>query len=61
MFIKLLLFSVAIVAVVMLAFGIRMLFDKKAHFTAGTCSSSVGADGKPTCGCQPVEKDNCHN
>lgn len=61
MFIKLLLFSVAIVAVVMLAFGIKMLFDKNAHFTSGACSSSLGTEGKPTCGCQPAEKENCQN
>ena len=48
MFFKIFLISIILVAIVMLALGVKMLFDPKAEFTAHSCSLE---DGDDTAGC----------
>jgi hypothetical protein len=38
MFIKMLLISIVLVAIVMLALGVKLLFDKNAKFTVHSCN-----------------------
>lgn len=48
MFIKLLIISVILVAIVMLALGVKLLFDKNAKFSAHSCAmedESLNEDG----------------
>lgn len=48
MFLKLLIISVVLVALVMLGLGVKLLFDKNAKFTAHSCaldSESLNQDG----------------
>ena len=42
MFLKTLIISVILVAIVMLALGVKLLFDKKATFTAHSCALDDG-------------------
>ena len=43
MFIKLLIISVILVAIVMLALGVKLLFDKNAKFSAHSCALEDGS------------------
>lgn len=43
MFLKLLIISVILVAIVMLALGIKLLFNKNAQFTAHSCAFEDGS------------------
>ncbi len=61
-FLKLLLMSVILMAVVFLAMGIKMLFDKKATFTGGSCNTSIKGreGGEFSCACgrdEPCRND----
>ncbi|WP_147372187.1 hypothetical protein [Mariniphaga sediminis] len=50
MFFKLLIISVILVAIVMLALGIKLLFNKNAQFTAHSCAIEDGSpDREGTC------------
>jgi len=42
MFLKTLIISVILVAIVMLALGVKLLFDKNATFTAHSCALDNG-------------------
>ena len=48
-FLKLLLISFIMVAVAMLALGIKLLIDKKAKFTGGSCQAT--AENGFSCAC----------
>ena len=43
MFLKLLVISVVLVAIVMLALGVKLLFDKNAKFPAHSCALGEGS------------------
>jgi hypothetical protein len=66
MFLKTLIVSVILVAFVMLALGVKMLFNKGASFTGHFCSLEEGklneANGCADCGIQDItncpEKEN---
>ena len=53
MLLKLILISIILVAFVILAMGLRLLFDKKAEFTYHSCSSGE------SCGCGASAGDDC--
>ncbi len=60
MFIKLLIISAVLIALIMLALGLKLLFDPDAEFTAHSCALENGSLNKDgTCsGCRlkdPVE------
>ena len=61
MIIKTIIVSVILVAFVILALGIKMLFDKNAKFTVHGCSlEDDNYDGEMTCyKCQLKDKTNC--
>ncbi len=61
MIVKTLIASVILVAIVMLALGIKMLFDKNARFTVHSCSLENGdKDIDSTCyKCQLKDVDDC--
>ncbi len=46
MFINTLIISVILVAIVMLALGVKLLFNKDAEFTAHSCALDDGASDK---------------
>ena len=46
MFIKLLLISLILVAIVMLALGIKLWFDPEAEFTVHSCAAERGNPGE---------------
>ncbi len=48
-FLKLLLISLILVAVAMLALGIKLLIDRKAKFTGGSCQAT--AENGFSCAC----------
>ncbi|MBN2348372.1 MAG: hypothetical protein JXJ22_06020 [Bacteroidales bacterium] len=52
-FLQLLVISLVLVGFVVLAMGIRLLLDKKATFTSGSCQSAARKDGSEefSCGC----------
>ena len=60
MIIKLVLISVFIVAVVMAALGIKMLFDRNARFEAHSCAPEGGSTGESgtcsSCGLKDLAK-----
>jgi hypothetical protein len=61
MFFKIFLISIVLVAFVMLALGVKMLFDPKAEFTAHSCSMDT-EDGTEGCAaCQVKEITDCEN
>jgi len=61
MYLKLLIISVLLVAVIMLALGIKLLFDKNARFEAHSCALEGGnLDETGACaGCQLKDLANC--
>ena len=61
MYLKLLFLSVIIVAVIMLALGIKLIFDKDARFEAHSCALEGGPlDETGACaGCQLRDLANC--
>ena len=61
MIIKTLIVSVILVAIIMLAFGIKMLFDKNAEFKVHSCNlENKGDDFDGTCyKCQVTDAENC--
>ncbi|MFO7790981.1 MAG: hypothetical protein R6V32_10455 [Bacteroidales bacterium] len=62
MFLKLLIVSVILVAFVMLALGVKMLFDKNAEFEMHSCSAGdkKNDSGEPDCSsCQLKEVADC--
>lgn len=59
MFLKIFLISIILVAIVMLALGVKMLFDPKATFEAHSCSMDA-EDGTEGCAaCQVKEITDC--
>lgn len=61
MYFKLLIISVILVAVIMLALSIKLLFDKNARFEAHSCAledGSLNEDGVCS-GCQLKDFTNC--
>ncbi len=46
MFLKLLIASIILVAIIMLALGIKMIFDPNAEFTAHSCALEDGKTDK---------------
>jgi hypothetical protein len=61
MFFKIFLISIVLVAFVMLALGVKMLFDPKAEFTAHSCSMEDGNDAQGCAACQVKEIADCEN
>ena len=61
MFLKLIILSVILVALIMLALGIKMLFDPKAEFTVHSCALDDGnTDKDGACyKCQLKELSDC--
>ena len=61
MIIKLLIFSVVLVALVMVVLGIKLIFDPKAEFTVHSCALGDGnLDGDGACfKCQVKDLANC--
>lgn len=61
MFFKLLIISVVLVAIIMLALGIKLLFDPKAEFSAHSCALEDGSlDKDSACSkCQLKDLANC--
>jgi hypothetical protein len=61
MYFKLLIISVLLVAVIMMALGIKLLFDKNARFEAHSCALEGGPlDETGACaGCQLKDLTNC--
>ena len=61
MFLKLLIFSVFLVAIIMLALGVKLWFDPNAEFTAHSCALDDGNfDQDGTCfKCQIKDLTNC--
>lgn len=61
MFIKLLIISVILVAIIMLALGVKLWFNPNAEFTAHSCALDDGtADAEGTCfKCQIKDLANC--
>lgn len=62
MFLKLLIFSIVLVAIVMLALGVKLFFDKNAEFEMHSCSSDNKSknSGEPGCSyCQLKEVADC--
>ena len=51
MFIKVLIISIIILAFIMLALAVKLLFDKDAEFTAHSCAAEKGDDNKQEAGC----------
>ncbi len=50
MFLKLLIISIVLVALTMLLFGIKLLFNKEAEFPAHSCTSKKG---------EPIDQEAC--
>lgn len=51
-FVTLLIISSVLLAILLLGMGIKMLFDKKAEFSGGSCQSSPELNERGiTCGC----------
>jgi hypothetical protein len=61
MYLKILIVTIILVAFVMLALGIKMLFDKNASFNIHSCSlENEGNDFDGTCyKCQTTDAENC--
>jgi hypothetical protein len=59
MFFKIFLISIVLVAIVMLALGVKMLFDPKATFEAHSCTLGEGDDPENCIGCQVKDIANC--
>lgn len=62
MFLKLLIFSVILVAIIMLALGVKLLFDKNAEFEMHSCAfeENTNDKGEPGCSsCQLKEVADC--
>jgi hypothetical protein len=61
MYIKLLIISVILVAIIMLALGVKMLFNPKAEFSAHSCALEGGdLDETGACAaCQLKDLANC--
>ena len=62
MFIKLLIISIILVAIVMLTLGVKLLFDPKAEFSGHTCAFEFeeGLDKNNACSkCQLKELADC--
>ena len=51
MFIKVLIISTVLFAIMMLALGVKMLFDKNAEFTAHTCAAGSENKNDQETGC----------
>lgn len=51
MFLKVLIISIVLLALMMLALGIKLLFDRNAEMISGSCSADVDRNGKISCGC----------
>ncbi len=61
MFVKLLIISAILIVLIMLALGLKLLFDPDAEFTAHSCAFEDGSLNKDgTCSrCQLKDTDNC--
>ncbi|GET33713.1 hypothetical protein PbJCM13498_25760 [Prolixibacter bellariivorans] len=61
MFLKIFLISIVLVAIVMLALGVKMLFDPKATFEAHSCSMDPNDSSEGCAACQVKEITDCEN
>jgi len=60
MFFKIFLISIVMVAIVMLALGVKMLFDPKATFEAHSCSMDPNKSSEGCAACQVKEITDCN-
>lgn len=63
MYIKFFILSLALITLVMLAFGIKLLFNKKATFTYGGCESAKQGvhQSAHTCACGSDTEEQCQS